>query len=313
MPVRASGFHQYGSPDVLEIVALPDLVAGEGQVRVRVAAATVNPSDVLFRGGALAALVAAAEPPYVAGLEFAGTIDAVGPGVAWDTGVPVMGMTAFIPQGRGAHAEQVVVDARSVVELPRGVSMAQAATLPMNGLTARMALDRLGLVAGQTLAVTGAAGAVGGYVVQLAASEGINVVAISSPQDEGLVRGLGADVFVARGPESAMAVREAAGGGADAAVDAGVVGRELLSAVRDDGRIVCVRAFDGDVERGISALPVSVREYSTESEKLRSLAECVNRGALSLRVAETFALQRAAEAHQRLEAGGVRGRLVLVF
>ena len=313
MPVRASGFHQYGSPDVLEIVELPDLVAGEGQVRVRVAAATVNPSDVLFRGGALAALVAAAEPPYVAGLEFAGTIDAVGPGVAWDPGVPVVGMTAFIPQGRGAHAGQVVVDARSVVELPRGVSMAQAATLPMNGLTARMALDRLGLVAGETLAVTGAAGAVGGYVVQLAASEGINVVAISSPQDEGLVRGLGADVFVARGPESALAVREAVGGGADAAVDAGVIGRKLLPAVRDDGRIVCVRPFDGEVERGISALPVSVREYSTESEKLGSLAECVSRGALSLRVAETFALERAAEAHQRLEAGGVRGRLVLVF
>jgi len=313
VPVRASGFHRYGPPEVLEIVELPDLVAGQGQVRVRVAAATVNPADVLFRGGALAALVAAAEPPYVAGLEFAGTIDGVGPGVAWDTGVPVVGMTAFIPHGRGAHAEQVVVDARSVVELPRGASMAQAATLPMNGLTARMALDRLGLTAGQTLAVSGAAGAVGGYVVQLAASEGISVVAISAPADEALVRSLGAEAFVARGPEAAVAVRQAVGAGADAAVDAGVIGRDLLPAVRDDGRIVCVRPFDGDLERGISALPVSVREYSTESERLRALAECVNRGALSLRVAETFAPERAADAHQRLEAGGVRGRLVLVF
>jgi NADPH2:quinone reductase len=311
--VRASGFHSYGPPEVLEVVELPDLTPLEGQVRVRVAAATVNPSDVLFRGGGLAALVAQATPPYVAGLEFAGVIDAVGPGVRWDTGVPVVGMTAFIPGGRGAHAEQVVVDARSVVEAPRSVSMAQAATLPMNGLTARMALDRLGLTAGDTLAVTGAAGALGGYVVQLAASEGINVVAISSPADEELLRGLGASRFVARGGQSATAVREATGGGVDAAVDAAVIGRDVLPAIRDNGRIVCVRAFDGDLERGISAVAVSVREYSTASEKLRSLAECVDRGALSLRVAETFPPERAAEAHARLEAGGVRGRLVLVF
>jgi NADPH2:quinone reductase len=311
--VRASGFHDFGPPEVLEVVALPDLTPVEGQVRVRVAAATVNPSDVLFRSGGLAALVAEATPPYIAGLEFAGVIDAVGPGVSWDTGVPVVGMTAFIPEGRGAHAEQVVVDARSVVEAPQGVSMAQAATLPMNGLTARMALDRLDLTAGDTLAVTGAAGALGGYVVQLAANEGINVVAISSPADEGLVRELGASVFVARGGQSAAAVREATGGGADAAVDAAVIGQDMLPAIRDDGRIVCVRAFAGDLERGISALPVSVREYSTASEKLRSLAECVDRGALSLRVAETFAPERAAEAHARLEAGGIRGRLVLVF
>ena len=311
--VRASGFHTYGPPEVLEIITLPDLTPVEGQVRVRVAAATVNPSDVLFRSGGLAAFMPDATPPYIAGLEFAGVIDAVGPGVSWDTGVPVVGLTAFIPGGRGAHAEQVVVDARSVVEAPQGVSMAQAATLPMNGLTARMALDRLGLAAGDTLAVTGAAGALGGYVVQLAASEGIRVVAISSPADEELLRELGASAFVARGDQSATDVREATDGGADAAVDAAVIGVEMLPAIRDDGRIVCVRAFAGDLERGISAVPVSVREYATESEKLQSLAACVDRGALSLRVAETFPPQRAAEAHERLEAGGVRGRLVLVF
>jgi len=282
-------------------------------VRVRVEAATVNPSDTLFRAGGLATHVAQALPPYVAGLEFAGTIDAVGPGVVWDTGAAVMGMTAFIPDGRGAHAEQVVVDARSVVDLPQGASMAQAATLPMNGLTARLALDRLGLTAGQTLVVTGAVGAVGGYVVGLAASEGIDVVAIASPADEPLARELGASMFVARGEHAAAAVREATGAGADGAVDAAVIGRQILPAVRDGGCIVCLRAFDGDLERGISAQPVSVRTYAVESEKLRSLAASVDQGALRLRVAETFSPERAAEAHERLEAGGVRGRLVLSF
>lgn len=311
--MRASGFNRYGPPEVLEVVELPDLEPAEGQVRVRVAAATVNPADTLFRSGGLAAVMAAAEPPYVAGLEFAGTIDAVGLGVDWDPGAAVMGITAFIPSGRGAHAEQVVVDARSVATVPHGASMAEAATLPMNGLTARLALDRLSLAPGQTLAVTGAAGAVGGYVVQLAAEEGISVFAISAPADETLLRGLGADEFVARGDGAAEAVREATGGGADAVLDAALIGGGILAAVRDGGSIVCLRGFAGDLERGISAELISVREYGTESEKLRSLAESVERGALSLRVADALAPEHASDAHQRLEAGGVRGRLVLIF
>jgi NADPH:quinone reductase len=311
--MRASGFYRYGPPEVLEFVELPELTPHAGEVRVRVEAATVNPADTLFRSGGLSAAVAAAEPPYVAGLEFAGTVDAVGSDAGWERGAAVMGITAFIPNGRGAHAEQVVVDARSVADIPKGASMAQAATLPMNGLTARLALDRLSLSPGQTLAVTGAAGAVGGYVVQLASSEGINVIAISSEDDEDLVRGFGAAKFVARGEESAAAVRELTGDGADAAVDAAVIGGEILPAVRDGGRIVCVRAFAGEVDRGISTEVISVRAYSAESEKLRSLARLVEKGALSLRVAETFAPDRAAEAHARLEASGIRGRLVLAF
>lgn len=311
--MRACAFYRYGPPEVLEMVELPDLTAQAGQVRVRVEAASVNPADTLFRAGGLAAHVATAEPPYVAGLEFAGTIDDVGPEAGWEPGVAVMGITAFIPHGRGAHAEQVVVDGRSVVDLPKGASMAEAATLPMNGLNARLALDRLGLGRGHTLAVTGAAGAVGGYVVQLASSEGISVVAISRQGDEDLVRGLGADQFVAAGEHFAAAVRELTDGGVDAVVDAAVTGREVLPGVRDGGRIVCVRAFDGEPERGISTELISVRAYATESEKLRSLAELVAQGALNLRVAETFPPDRAAHAHARVEASGIRGRLVLAF
>jgi|HubBroStandDraft_4_1064222.scaffolds.fasta_scaffold193553_2 NADPH2:quinone reductase len=292
---------------------LPSLTPQAGQVRVRVEAATLNPADTLFRAGGVAAHVATAEPPYVAGLEFAGTIDAVGPEADWEPGVAVIGMTAFIPDGRGAHAEEVVVDARSVVDIPKGASMAEAATLPMNGLTARLALDRLGLTPGQTLAVTGAAGAVGAYVVQLASSEGISVVAISRQDDEDLVRELGAGQFIARGENFARAVRELTGGGVDAVVDAAVTGREIVPAVRDGGRIVCLRAFVGDLDRGISTELISVRAYATESEKLRSLARLVERGALTLRVAETFSPDRAADAHARLEASGIRGRLVLAF
>lgn len=310
--MRASAFQRYGPPGVVELVDLPDLTPAAGQVRVRVEAATLNPADLLFRAGGVAAHIAA-EPPYVAGLEFAGTIDVVGPDAGWTPGAAVMGMTAFIPNGRGAHAEQVVVDARSVVDIPAGASMAEAATLPMNGLTARLALDRLALAQGQTLAVTGAAGAVGAYVVQLASSEGIRVIAISHQNDEEVLRGFGASEFVSRGENFAAAVRDLTGGGADAVVDAAVIGDRVLPAVRDGGCIVCLRPFVGEPDRGISTELISVRAYATDSERLRSLARLVEQGALSLRVAETFAPDRAADAHARLEASGVRGRLVLTF
>jgi NADPH2:quinone reductase len=310
--MHASAFHSYGPPEVLEMVELPDLTPEAGQVRVRVEAATVNPADALFRAGGVAAHVAV-EPPYVAGLEFAGTIDLVGPDTGWEPGAAVMGITAFIPNGRGAHAEQVVVDARSVVDIPSGTSMAEAATLPMNGLTARLALDRLGLAPGQTLAVTGAAGAVGAYVVQLASSEGIRVIAISQQDDEDLMRRFGADEFVPRGENFAAAVRKMTGGGVDALVDAAVIGVGALPAVRDGGCIICLRGFVGEPDRGISTELISVRAYGTESEKLRSLARVVEDGALSLRVAETFPPDRAADAYTRLEASGLRGRLVLAF
>jgi NADPH:quinone reductase-like Zn-dependent oxidoreductase len=259
--MRASAFYRYGPPEVLEMVELPDLTAQPGQVRVRVEAASVNPADTLFRNGGVAAHLAAVEPPYVAGLEFAGTIDAAGLEAGWEPGAAVMGMTAFIPHGRGAHAEQVVVDARSVVDIPKGIS----------------------------------------------------VVAISQPDDEDLVRGLGADQFVARGEDFAASVRELTGGGVDAVVDAAVTGRALLPAVRDCGRIMCLRAFVGELERGISTELISVRAYATESEKLRFLAGLVEQGALTPRVAEAFAPDRAGDAHARLEASGIRGRLVLAF
>jgi NADPH:quinone reductase len=294
------------------MVELPDLTPEAGEVRVRVEAATVNPADTLFRAGGVAAHIGAG-PPYVAGLEFAGTIDAVGPDAGWEPGVAVMGITAFIPNGRGAHAEQVVVDARSVADIPSGASMAEAATLPMNGLTARLAVDRLGLARGQMLAVTGAAGAVGGYVVQLASSEGIRVIAISQQDDEDLVRGFGADEFVPRGENFAAAVRDLTGGGVDAVVDGALIGGAVLPAIRDGGRVICLRGFVGEPDRGISTELISVRAYGTESEKLRSLARLVEDGALTLRVAKTFPPDRAADAHARLEASGLRGRLVLAF
>jgi NADPH:quinone reductase len=123
-------------------------------------------------------------PPYVAGWELAGVVDAVGPGARWKPGERVFAIVVPYATGRGAQAEYVVVADDSAGRVPDGVSLAEAATLPMNGLTARLALDKLGLQPGQTIAVTGAAGAVGGYVMQLAAAAGLRVIGDANPADE---------------------------------------------------------------------------------------------------------------------------------
>lgn len=308
--MRGVGFTSYGGPEVLGVVDLPDLEPGDAEIRIRVAAATVNPADTLFRSGGLAAVVTG-EPPYVAGLELAGTVDAVGPGAHWRPGDRVAAMTRFIPDGRGAHAELVVVHEESAAAIPDGMGMVEAATIPMNGLTVRLALDRLALAPGDSVAISGGAGAVGGYATQMAAAEGLRVIAVASPADEELVRGLGAEAFVPRGPEAAAGIRELVAAGADGLIDAANVGGALLPAVRDGGRVVAVRAFDGEPVRGITVELISVRTYLREPVKLRSLMELAGAGGLTTRVAATYPLSQAAAAHRRLEAGGVRGRLVL--
>ena len=202
----------------------------------------------------------------------------------------------------------MVVPADSVTRVPGPeTSLEEAATLPMNGLTVRRALDLLALQPGQTLAVTGAAGAVGGYSVQLGVADGLRVVAVASPEDEPLMRSLGASVFVPRGEAVAQAIRAAVPEGVDGLIDAAVIGRDVLAAIRDGGAYAGVRGFEGETERGISIHRVAVSDYARNRSALDALAGLVSAGKLTLRVAETFPPDRAADAHRKLEAGGVRG------
>src|SRR6266436_3892834 len=146
-------------------------------------------------------------PPYVPGMDAAGIVDEVGEGVATGVKVGDAVMAMVVPKGsHGAYRSQIVLAARAVVPAPAGSTHVEACTLPMNGLTARQSLDLLGLSAGQTLAVTGAAGAYGGYVVQLAKAEGLTVIADASEADHALVASLGADIVVRRGNDVATRI-----------------------------------------------------------------------------------------------------------
>jgi NADPH:quinone reductase len=312
--IRAVGVNVFGGPEVLEVVELPERHAGAGEVRIRVHAAAVNPTDTYTRNGARAELLAPDPPPYVPGMDAAGVLDEIGAGVDTDLAAGDRVMAIVVPRGSGgAYAESIVVPAESVVRMPAGASFAEASTLPMNGLTARLSLDLLALEPGQTIAVTGAAGAYGGYMVQLAKVAGLRVVADASPADEALVRQLGADEVVARGDDVAGRIRSLCPDGVDAVADGAVMNTKILPAVKVGGALAAVRGFEGETERGITIHPVWVRTYAKERAKLDQLRQLAEDGALTLRVARTFTPEEAAEAHRLLEAGGVRGRLVIEF
>lgn len=312
--MRAVGLYRHGGPEVLEVVDLPEVHAGPGEVRIRVHAAAVNPTDVMTRNGARAEQQKADPPPYVPGMDVAGIVDEVGEGVS--TGVKpgdaVMGMVAA-KGSHGGYREQIVLDARSVARAPAGKSHVEACTLPMNGLTATRSLDLLGLSPGRTLAVTGAAGAYGGYVIQLAKAAGLTVIADASEADEALVKSLGADIVVPRGNDFAAHVREHFPDGVDGLADGAVLKELAVPAVRDGGAFTSVRGYQGDGRRGINFTTTFVREYDGAFDKLDRLRQLADEGAITIRVADTFAPEQAPDAHRRLEAGGTRGRLVIRF
>src|SRR5579871_5807133 len=277
--MRAVGLVRYGGPEVLEVLELPEPAVGEGQVRIRVAAATVNPTDLGLRAGAFAEMMAALPPPWIPGMEAAGVVDAIGPGVRGrEVGEPVIAIVLPRRPEGGAQAELVVVPAESVAPAPAGVTAVEAATLPMNGLTVRAALDQLALEPGATLAVTGAAGAVGGYAIELGKLAGLTVVADAAPADKALVRRLGADVVVPRGPGWAAAVRAAVPEGVDAAIDAALLHGAALAAVRDGGALAAVRRFEGESERGIRIHHVLVGDHARDQRGLEALVRLAEAG-----------------------------------
>ena len=310
--MRVVGVIEFGGPEALQVIEVPERHAGPGEVRIRVHAAAVSPTDTFNRNGARARQLQRDPPPYVPGMDAAGVLDEIGEGVVTDLALGDHVMAIVVPSGsHGAYSQQLVVPAESVARAPAGASHAEASTLPMNGLTARLALDLLALPPGATLAVTGAAGAFGGYTVQLAKADGLQVVADASPADEALVKELGADVVVPRGDDVAARILEVVPEGVDGLADGSIQHQAVLAAVRDGGGVAAVRPFEGQPERGITVHQVWVRNYFREQAQLDRLRQQVEEGAVTLRVARTFPAEQASEAHRLLEAGGVRGRLII--
>lgn len=311
--MKAVGLTQFGGPEVLHLLELPAPKARQGEIRIRVGAATVNPVDAMVRRGQ--AFVSDAQPPYVPGMEVAGVVEQIGEDTSTELRIGDRVIAIAVVSGtHGAYAEQLVVPVESVVRAPQGSTDSEAATLPMNGLTARMALDLLSLPSGGTVAIVGAAGAVGGYAVQLAKADGFHVIADASPQDTELVRALGADVVLPRGGNFAEQVRREVPDGVDGLVDTVGITQSVARAVRDGGRIATSAPGAPLIaERGIVTERTFVPKYARNHAALDQLRELAEQGRITLRVALTLPAEQAVEAHRLLQTGGLRGRIVLTF
>jgi len=308
---RAVGIPEPGGPEVLTVIDRAVREPAEGEVRISVAAAAVNPTDIGLR----AMGVVGSDPPWTPGMDAAGTIESVGPGVdRLRVGDAVMAAVSPRRPDGGAQAALLVVPAASVVPIPDGATLQQASTLPMNGLTAMRGLELLGLATGDTLAVSGGAGVLGSYVIGLARERGLRVIADAKAGEEELVRGFGADVVVERSDDFAAAVRAIEPGGAAGVYDTALLNEAAFGAIRDGGGLVVVRGWQGgEAPRGIQVHPVMVRDVLERTEWLEELRELPGGGRLALRVAATFPPERAAEAHRLMDAGGLRGRALITF
>jgi NADPH2:quinone reductase len=287
-------------------------VPGEGQVRVAVHAAGVNPVDPFNRAdGSWAGLLV----PCILGYDIAGVVESLGPGVTGlRPGDRVMAMTHF-PDGVGGYAELAVVDADQVAPIGPDTSMAAAAATPLAAGTAWEALARLALSPGARLLILGGSGGVGLFLVQLAAGRGVEVIAVGRRAMHDQMLALGAASCIDYTSEDvARRAIALAGGPVDAIAD--LVGGRLLStvlgALRPAGQVVAIAAPELDLNPVIDA-NITFHGVTIEDDGQRTceLASLLAQGALRPVVSHLLPLSEAAAAHRIQESNHAGGKIVL--
>ena len=314
--MRAVIFTEFGGPEVLRLVDLPAPPPPcDGEVAVDVVASTVNPADCMMRSGQQAALMADLPPPWIAGMEFSGRIAAAGHSSGLSVGTPVIGVVNPRRETGGAYAARIVTPAASVARVPPGTDLVGAATVPMNALTALLALELLALDRGATLLVTGGAGMLGGSVIALAHAAGLKVLANAAPDDAALLHGLGADKILPRSEGLAETLRAVRADGVDGLIDGALIGQALAPLVRDGGGAISMRRSHPISDPELKVSYVGVTAGMERQDLLAMVASAMQSRVLAPRVAPggVFPTARAVEAHRMAEAGGFRGRVVLSF
>jgi len=308
--MKAVRFHEYGDAGVLRYEDVEQPVPGPGEVRIRVAATSFNPVDDGIRGGYLQGPFPVTLP-HTPGIDVAGTVDALGEGVGnVGIGDAVIG---FLPMtANGAAAEYVVAPAEILAPAPTSIPLADAAALPIVGLTAWQALfDHAKLAAGQRVLINGAGGAVGGYAVQLARGAGAHVIATAGPRSIERVRSAGADEVIDH-TAAEVTVAEPV----DVLLNLARIAPEQLAAlvalVRPGGVVVNTVPTiptPADDERGVRGVGFFVR---SDTDQLGRLVALVDRGELRVDVAERVPLTELPAIHARAATGDLPGRVVVV-
>jgi NADPH:quinone reductase len=315
--MRAMVTPKFGGPELFEErddVERP--LPGPGQVLVRVLAAGVNPIDTKLRAdGSFAGL----EPPVILGADVSGVIEEVGPGVADLAPGDEVYYTPeiFGPGSNGAYAEYNVADANIVAKKPASLSHEEAAAIPLAGGTAYEALvRRLGLKVGETILIQGGAGGVGSFAVQIAKAAGARVLATASTDNQQTLKALGVDVAIdyTQDDVTEMALDDTASLGIDAVFD--TVGGDTvvnsIPATRPYGRIATILGGHGDFVPLYQKNQVLYGVLTArERARLDEITRLIERGQVQPLVDEVLALDEVGKAHERLESGHERGKIVL--
>jgi NADPH:quinone reductase-like Zn-dependent oxidoreductase len=299
--MKATQFKEYGEPDVLELVEVDEPHAGPGEIRIAVRAVGVNSIDWKVRAGHMREMMPLPLPAG-SGLDAAGLVDEIGDGVE---GVAVG--DAVFGTGANTYAEHAVL--ADWAGKPDGLSFAEAAGYPVAVATAQRILDVVGVEAGQTVLISGAAGGVGSAAVQFARARGANVIGTASKANQRYVEELGA-IPTTYGEGMVERVRALAPDGVDAALDiagSGVI-PELIELTGDASKVVSIADFTaGDHGAQVSG------GGGDRSAALAEAARLFEAGKLRIPVASTFTLKDAPAAHAASQAGHIAGRTIIVI
>lgn len=313
--IRAAEYDRYGAPDVLRVTDAPRPSPGAREVLVKVRASSINGGELAKRQGRLR-LVTGRRFPQPTGVDFVGTVVEFGDGTTGPAPGTMVWGTVGERAGVGTQAEYVVVPTNRISAAPRNLDPVDAVTLLAGGTTALAALrDRVRLRSGERLLVRGAAGGVGSVAVQVGAMLGADVTGLANPASARFVHEVGAkDVIDYRTPASKL-------GSYDVIFDTrGSDLRQYRSLLRPGGRMVTIAPDLDNLLRGLAYLGWSlvhglsrVRLFlgSPDTVLLEDVANAAETGRLRPVRAESFPLERIADAHRALEHGGIQGKVVI--
>ena len=313
--MRAVVLPQFGGADLMEVQDIERPAPGPNELLVRVRASATNPVEAKLRAAGQWARVT---PPIVLGYDAAGTVEEVGAGVIdFEPGDDVYYTPYIFGNPQGTHAQYNVVPADIVARKPAGLSYAEAASIPLAGGTAWEAvIRRLQIRPGESILIQGGAGGVGSFAVQFARATGARVLATAGPDNQETLRDLGADVAIDYTSQDVIAAvqEETGGAGVDAVFE--VAGENLvarsLPAVHPFGRIATILPPQGDLaalyRNNITLFGVFLTRERVRLDEMRPLFE---RGTVKPLIAQTLPLEEVAQAHERLESGHGRGKVVL--
>jgi NADPH:quinone reductase-like Zn-dependent oxidoreductase len=299
--MKAVVIHETGGPEVLRSEEVERPQPSDGELLIKVHAASVNAIDWKYRRG-----LAEKPLPAVLGSDVSGAI-VESRAEGFDEGDEVFGFAAS-----GAYAEFAVSAAARIASKPEGVNHEQAAALPVAALTAWQAVhDRAGLESGQTALIAGAAGGVGHFAAQISKLAGARVIGIGSSRNRDFVLGLGADEYL---DYTKQDLAEAASD-VDFAFDTvgGETTQSLLLAVREGGILVTIANAPPEEEARERGVRAELLVMSSSSEQLAVIAEQVAAGNVRVEIAQVFPITEIQRAHELIESGHTRGKIVLTF